>query len=703
MDLNYRCPHCGVTSKIPLSQLAAGTSIACPACGAASGNKPAGSEPPPQRFDASLNLEQEQAATYDGAAGGVLVLAGAGTGKTRTMIARALFLLKVKKAEPSRIAMLTFTRRAAHEIEERLEREIPGVKHRIFVGTIHAFCLMLMHRYLALFPFPEINILDRDDQRSLLKRIRSSLCGPKGKIDNQEGVVPPESTLESIFSYVSNCRITLSEYFQKHPQNFPETAEYVQNIHRQYQEYKQKKYFLDFDDILLATAQALETNSELRQRVQNAFDHLLVDEMQDTSPIQWDIFRSLYPPIQLFCVGDDAQSIYSFRGADFDSVHHFCERLPNAVTLKLTENYRSYQQILDLSNLLLDNSPLGYDKHLNAHRGKGKSFPQFANFQMEEDEAKFIAKSIVGKLRNGVPPSEIMVLLRYASCARHLEYMLKSIGIPYRMIGGPSFLQAAHVKDLLATLEALLSPQKELAWMRFLCLHPGVGPVKAEKLYAPIAKLFDPVQANRLMATIMQAKAPETSAFLNRFQPAPTPYENLQAILKFYDSTSLFLRRYDEWDTRRKDLDVVLKVSQKYQSLTAFLEAFKLDPDQEARQQRGDAGKCITLITVHSAKGTESDIVYIMRVQQGTFPFYKCETEEEIEEERRILYVAVTRARKELFLTSAGIQGRHPAPSPFLTQEMLEDLNPDAKKSVRGSMSRRSGSGSLLTYDYDDF
>ena len=147
MDLNYRCPHCGVTSKIPLSQLAAGTSIICPACGNASGNKPSEGEPPPQRFDASLNLEQEQAATYDGTAGGILVLAGAGTGKTRTMIARALYLLRVKKADPSRIAMLTFTRRAAHEIEERLEREIPGVRRQIFVGTIHAFCLLLMHRY----------------------------------------------------------------------------------------------------------------------------------------------------------------------------------------------------------------------------------------------------------------------------------------------------------------------------------------------------------------------------------------------------------------------------------------------------------------------------------------------------------------------------------------------------------------------------
>ncbi|MBR0457609.1 MAG: ATP-dependent helicase [Victivallales bacterium] len=690
MELVYICKHCHTTSRIPITDLAQSSSIVCPKCGKTSGNQAKTPSAAP-RFSDKLNYEQEQAATYDGTAGSIQVLAGAGTGKTRTMVARALFLLREKKVPPERIVMVTFTRRAAREMEDRIAQEIPDVKNKLFIGTIHKFCLCILHRFRAFFPYKEIDILDPEDQLVLLRKLRSFLHDKQGRsLANSSGVLPSERSLTSILSYCHNCKMELKDYLVKQQMFSAETFELLTQLFQNYQKYKDEHNLLDFDDILSVVATGLATNPELKRQVQNHYDHMLIDEMQDVSPVQWSIFQAIYPPIHLFCVGDDAQSIYSFRGADFNSVHHFCERLPNAITLKLTENYRSNQEILDVANEVLEDSDLQYDKRLVAHKGSASRKPKFYSFSSDEEEAAWIVRSLVEHLRNGVPYKEILVLLRFSAVARFLEINLRRLGIPYRLIGGPSFLQAAHVKDLISFLEALNNYQKELAWIRVLVMQRGIGAVGAEKIYASMYKnTIRQVEANHVMASILRNKAPEMASFIDHFVPSGDTPAMLQQIYDFYDTSHLPEEHYENWETRRKDLDVIMKIAEQHRSLLDFLESFKLDPDQEARENRKET-EAITLITVHSAKGTEADVVYIPHMEHGVFPSYRSTSDDEIEEERRVLYVAITRARKELIFTQSRSNFKSSSgESEFLTTPV--------KKTIDFHQNRSSS-----RYDYND-
>ena len=661
MDLTYHCKHCGNDSQIPAEQFMKQDSIVCPLCGATSGNTASKSKPV-ERFDATLNVEQEQAATYDGPASGILLLAGAGCGKTRTMIARALFLMKVKKVQPERLAMMTFTRRAAREIEERFDNEIPGVSKRTFIGTFHRFCLSLMHRYGNFFNMADVKIMDRNDQEVLMRKIRNGLHHPKtGEPLGSTSLVPKAEGMISVFSLISNKFITVSDYYSEYPPEHSETEQLMETAYARYNEYKKNNSYLDFDDILCQTAKMLEAEPEFRRAVQNSMDYLLVDEMQDTSPVQWSIIKSLYPSVRIFCVGDDAQSIYSFRGADFESVHNFCDILPNSIKLKLTENYRSTQGILDVANALLDDSPLDYGKELRAASGEVGITPQLLDFYNDDDEAFTTVKSIADKLASGVPPREIRVLLRSSAHGRKIEFALRSYGIPYRMIGGVGFLQASHVKDVVATLEALALPNNEISWLRFLMLLPKIGPKTAERLYDPEEEARMPREdfLGPMAHKIGAKYAPAADFISNKFTLNALPDVMLQQVIDFYTANQILELKYDNWKDRKKDLDILLDIARKYRSVNRFLEDFKLDPDAEASQAKKDNDDILTLITVHSAKGTEADVCFITRVQPGSYPHYKSQTDAAVEEDRRVLYVAMTRARKELYLTTVEETGRY--------------------------------------------
>lgn len=686
MNFTFICKHCGGKSLIPAQQLSSSDDIICPLCGKSSPNNALHSDPINQ-FSDNLNPEQEQAATYDGEAGGILLLSGAGCGKTRTMIARALFLLKVKKANPERMAMLTFTRRAAREIQDRLAMEAPGVEKRLFVGTFHRFCLMYMHRYPGCFVPDNFKIMDNNDEEVVLRKIHTGLISAShGRVGTRNGLVPKESEMASIFSYANNKQLSITEYYHKYGTASDETIELMEKARTQYDDYKKQNGYLDFDDILTVTAEQLKNNPELRRAVQNTLDYVLVDEMQDTSPVQWDILKAIYPPVQLFCVGDDAQSIYAFRGADFESVHHFCEVLPNSVTLKLTENYRSSQEILDIANMLMDASPLKYDKNLRSHTGPGIRKPRLYSFKTEDEEADFIVSMISQKLNDGVPPNEIMVLLRSMRNGRMLEHALRTFGIEYRLIGGIGFLQAAHVRDVVAIFESLTTLSNEISWIRALSILPRIGFKTAENLYAQVANQHDVRSALNIMAKKLKTKNPDAADFIaNHFNPDGTPAEMLTQIVEYLDKSSIMELKYDRWQERKNDLLILINIAKKYSTPQAFLEAFKLDPSSEAMEQRKN-NNVVTLITVHSAKGTEADICFVMRVQQGNYPHYRSKNAEDVEEDRRTLYVAMTRARKELYLTNVtgyfGYGGGYGTGecSPFLTDEMQCLLSPPKRR-----------------------
>ncbi len=694
MDFKYKCPVCGEISMIPFEHIRG--RIVCPLCSRKDGSMESRTISSTVRLDdtadfmGSLNPEQRAAAMYNGDARGVLVLAGAGCGKTRTMVARAVFLLGTKGVQPEKIAMLTFTRRAAAEVQERLEKELPGIGRRVFVGTFHRFCLSLIHRYSGYFRYSRLKILDAADQEQLISKIRSEIRYNGNKIGGREGILPNARHIASTFSLARNRRHEISNHLEKCHFQHDATAELILEVWNNYLEYKQKNEYLDFDDILSVVADKLAENEGFRKRVQDSLDYVLVDEMQDTSQVQWDIVKGLYPEVGLFCVGDDAQSIYGFRGADFEAVHHFCDRLPDSVTLKLTENYRSSQDILDVANALLALSPLEYGRVLHSSGARHGVVPRMFKCFDDDEEARSIVNSIKMKLMEGVPPKEIMVLLRSAYTGRMLEYCLNNNRIPYRMVGGIGFLQTAHVKDVISTFEALATLHNEMAWMRFLSLLPGIGLVTAVRLAAPAMNGGDRAEALMRIAASVEERCvkvkksddgqilKDAASFIRYMAvdvEAPGPY--LGKIIEFYRRSPLLAQKYDNWNERLNDLDALGRIADRFSGVYEFLESFKLEPE-DGRDETQDEDK-ITLITVHSAKGTEADICYVMRVQPGTFPHSRSSSAEEVEEERRILYVALTRARKELYLTRVDYMSRSwGAPMPkncdFMEKDVLGHL-----------------------------
>ena len=664
MELIYICKVCGRENRIDAEVLLAGKELICPKCRHKSSLT--ASEAPPRRWDPSLNPEQERAACYHDSAKAVLVLAGAGCGKTKTLIARALYLHREMNVPAERIALLTFTRKAAKEIAERLDDEVAGMGERMFVGTFHRFCLDLMRHHRGYFAETGLKLIDRDDQCAVIRKLRNELPLPE---DAPELLIPGADEICGVFSFINNCRIGVKDYYKLRPPALEDTVKYMEELAGTYSEYKFENRLLDFDDVLSMTARTLEEISDFRRLVQNKFDHILVDEMQDTSPIQWAILRPLYPAVNLFCVGDDAQSIYSFRGADFKSVHNFCDQLPDSITLRLTENYRSPQEILDIANLLLKNSPVEYRKDLRAHRGCAGYGPELYTFHSDFDEADFVLRSIRRKLRDGIPPREIMLMFRSANQARVIEYTLRTAGIPYRFVGGMSFLQSSHIKDAISALEALTDFRYELAWLRFLRLHRKLGDKTSLKFFLAVQNAADHRAGLRSMAENLRLKYPQLADFIASFDPNRPPAALLTDIVDYLEATKLLAEKYENWEDRQKDLQMLIRIAGKYSETEHFLEAFKLDPDTELLEHDRDADGKLTLITVHSAKGTECDYCYLIRVQNGVFPHIKAMNSDEIEEERRVLYVAMTRARKQLILTRTSTESDR-----FLTDEMVRKM-----------------------------
>ena len=336
-----------------------------------------------------------------------------------------------------------------------------------------------------------------------------------------------------------------------------------------------------------------------------------------------------------------------------------------AVTVKI----KGTKEILDISNMLLQNAAVEYKKDLRAHKGYSGHEPELYTFHSDFDEANFTLKSIRSKLRNGVSPSQIMLMFRSATHARIIEHTLRTAGIPYRFIGGMSFLQSSHIKDVISALEAVTSFKYELAWHRFLCLHRKLGDKTSFKYFLAIQHAPDHVTGLQMMGRNLVPKYPDLGEFLQNFDPDRPPADLLKDILSYFEKTKLLEEKYDNWEDRKKDLLLLCRIAAKYSDTEHFLEAFKLDPDTEVLEHDNDTESKITLITVHSAKGSECDHAYIFRVQNGVFPHVKAVSDDEIEEERRVLYVAMTRARKELILTRTVSDSDR-----FLTDEMVRRM-----------------------------
>ena len=567
------------------------------------------------------------------------MLAGAGCGKTKTIIARCEHLI-ANGVPASRIYVMTFTRKAAAEITSRVSAKFGIAAKELKASTFHAFCMAFIHQYPQAFGCQGYTIIDRDDQIDLMKAIRG--------YSKSDGL-PTAGAITDIYSLARNIRCKLSEAITNYSDEYLQCKEKIAPILRRYEERKRQRKYLDYDDILDVVATQLRDNPQIRGIIASRFSHILVDEFQDTNNLQWSLLDSLKDQTNMFCVGDDAQSIYGFRGADFKTIHSFTTRVQGAKVLKLEDNYRSTQEILDLSNWLLAQSPLSYDKKLRAVRGTGRK-PRLLNFVTEWDEAAWIGEDLLARRREGAGWCQHMILFRASWSARAVEVHLIERKIPYQFFGGIGLLQSAHVKDVLSALRIVANNEDELAWVRYLRLWPGIGEVTANRI---VERILDKPNLPDILNTLaLDSKA--GGACRNTIDlvaaQANSPVEAFRSSVRALEP--LLARHYaGDWDRRRRDFMLVEKLAEKHISILGFIEEYILDPIHSS-QVLPSPEDVVSLMTVHAAKGTEAKVCYVINVSPGSSPPAKsmCD-KDDIEEERRILYVALTRAKDELIVS----------------------------------------------------
>ena len=652
-----------------------------------------------------LNPAQRQAASYgqplEGGgleAGPLLVIAGAGTGKTMTLAHRVAHLV-IQGVSPERILLLTFTRRAADEMTRRVETivrkatatTVPrslGSLH--WSGTFHSVGNRLLRRYAPNLGLdPGFSVLDRGDAADVMDVARYEL-GLSRKMRR----FPKKDTCLAIYSRCVNSRQSLQKSLQL---TYPWCLEWEQDLRalfRNYVERKQVSQVLDYDDLLLYWSH-LVSDAELAAEIGAWFDHILVDEYQDTNVLQAQILDALKPDgAGLTVVGDDAQSIYSFRASDVENILGFPNRYePSARVVSLEENYRSSQPLLDSANHLIAESKRQYRKNLFSTR-KGGGKPQYVTVEDGDAEVEYVVEAILANREEGMQLKEQAVLFRGAHHSDRLELELVRRNIPYVKYGGLKFLEAAHVKDLLAILKWAENPKNQVAAFRVLKLLPGMGPSTASRCFEHFAL------AEHLFGSLLNFKPPAATradwlAFCELMQSLSLnaiDESNWQVQLgqsrRWYQHH--LERLYDSLETREADLEQLEQVSGRYATRERFLTELTLDPPSAAGDQAGDPlldEDYLILSTVHSAKGQEWSSVFVLNVADGNFPSeFATGKPEMIEEERRLLYVAMTRAKHSLSLI---------APLRYhVTQQRR-----DGDKHVFGARSRFMSDDLLATMD----
>lgn len=608
--------------------------------------------PPTRDFASELNAEQAAAATHG--EGPLLIIAGAGTGKTRTLVYRVAHLID-RGVAPERILLLTFTRRAAHEMLSRAERLVGSASARVQGGTFHATGHRLLRQFGPDAGLPrDFSIMDQGDAEDLMQLARANLGYGK-----QEKRFPKKESLHYIYSRHLNADRPIEEILE---QEFPHFLEYARDIVRIFAEYtsrKSERNLVDYDDLLLFWALMLEQSPSLADRIAGLHDHILVDEYQDTNLLQARILRGLCRSHKnITVVGDDAQSIYSFRGANFRNILDFPRQFSGARIVALEQNYRSTQPILDVTNTLISRALERFTKNLWTQRSGGDA-PWLVTTRDEQQQTRFVVDRILELHEEGTPLREMAVLVRAGYMSADLEIELTNRKIPFEKWGGIKFLEASHVKDVLAFLRVIENPRDEVSWYRILMLMPGIGDVTARAMMESMAeRSWDPDAFSHFMPPPRARDAHKNlAALLRRLRGVRSEDasvgEDIDEIRSLYDS--ILAERYDRSEPRLADLDQLRVIAAGYPSRSAFLAALALEPPQSTQDLgTGSASDddALVISTVHSAKGKEWDAVFVIWAVDGWFPSSRSlEDEEQLEEERRLMYVAMTRARNHLAVT----------------------------------------------------
>jgi len=591
-----------------------------------------------------LNPSQYEAATHMD--GPLLVVAGAGSGKTRTLVYRVAYLLELGVL-PENLLLLTFTRRAAQQMLWRAGVLLDESCQDVAGGTFHAMANMLLRRYGYHIGYsPNFTIIDRSDAEGTINILKSSLSlAGAGKR------FPTKRVILNMISKAVNRSMDLESLLYDEYEHMEEFLGDIILLHDHYEKFKFEHGLMDYDDLLVNLKKVLQENPQVQQEVSARFQYVMVDEYQDTNAIQADIVRLIATAHNnVMAVGDDSQSIYSFRGADFRNIMDFPSIFPNTRIITLEENYRSTQPILSVTNAIIEKADEKYTKTLFTKVAGGNK-PELYNAADAGEEARFVAGKIAELQQEGLTLQDMAVLFRSGFHSYKLEIELASRGIPFEKRGGLKLTESAHIKDVLSYFRILVNDQDNLSWNRILLLLDKVGPKTAQKVLTSIKSADEPfgALAEYPAAPGWRKGLVELAAVLQVLKdPTLAPVEQFEIISKYYQP--IFERiYYDDYPKRSRDIEQLKTIVAGYDTLAAFVDDTALDPPDSVVAE--DTSDRLVLSTVHSAKGLEWDTVFIISLAEGKFPVSQALPGEQWEEERRLLYVAATRSKRHLFMT----------------------------------------------------
>lgn len=598
-------------------------------------------------YKEALNASQLEAVEFD--EGYILVIAGAGSGKTRTLTYRVARLVEAG-VPPGAILLLTFTRKASQEMLRRAALLLDNRCEGVAGGTFHSLAYTLLRRYASRIGFDRgFAILDRADTESLIEMLRKDM-----DLASRHGSFPRKATLANIYSRSANKTIPIETEVADYYPHFAACLEDIDSLYHAYTQRKRELQYLDYDDLLLYLKRLLEDHPDIRERISSGYRYIMVDEYQDTNRIQADIIYLLSDVNQnVMAVGDDSQSIYAFRGASFENIMMFPEIFPGTKVVRLEENYRSVQPILNVTNEIISKAREKYSKRLFTNR-QGGSKPLLVEAGSENSQSRYVVDRILELSQNGVPLHQMAVLFRAGFHSFDLEIELGREGIDFVKYGGFRFMESAHIKDVLAYLRVLVNPQDRISWHRVLLLLDKVGPKTAESIYRTV--LNEKAGYTGILAVKPRSAWAEGMAGLKELFSTIDSHpmsvaETGEAVLEYYSDH--LREKFDDHPRRLRDLEHLLTIMRRYDGLEQFLTDMTLEPPSTSTgtnltADRPDTDQLI-LSTVHSAKGLEWHTVFVIWTLDGRFPSVRAlDREDELEEELRLLYVAATRAKENL-------------------------------------------------------
>ena len=600
-------------------------------------------------FETALNSAQMEAVTFR--EGSLLVIAGAGSGKTRTLTYRVAGLVD-EGISPRSVLLLTFTRKAAHEMLKRASMLLDDRCGDVSGGTFHSFANSVLRRYSRKIGFPDgYAIMDRTDAEDLISMIRKDMA-----VKTKFPSFPTKKTLMDIFSRSANKVMSIEDILYSDYAHFSYLAEAIIQIYREYKARKKQYHFLDYDDLLIYLRDLLTQDETLCHRFSASYQYIMVDEYQDTNKIQAEILFLLSSVNKnVMVVGDDSQSIYAFRGANFRNIINFPDIFPGAKIIRLEENYRSAQPILTLTNEIIEGAAEKYSKRLFTQK-KGGDIPLLVDTENEHFQSRFVVDTLYELNQKGIPMEDIAVLFRAGFHSFNLEIELAREGIPFNKVGGFKFVESAHIKDVLAHLKMMCHPDDRISWQRALSLVNKIGPAKARKVFEIISEDRSGCSglANKTFPADIEKHLKRIKKLFAEMNAGEHTINELgELVVKYY--MPILKQKFDDYPKRLKDLEQLVVIMEQYHDLVDFLSDMALEPpntsfDNVMTVRRDDSDR-LTLSTIHSAKGLEWNTVILLWVLDGRFPsIHAIEDEESLEEERRLMYVAATRAKENLYL-----------------------------------------------------